>query len=382
MLIRTTHTGSLPRPKDVLEALKQIDVTTELDEAIVIPAVKEVVRRQVETGINIVSDGEMGRRGFSVYVRSRLRGFDGAESYEFVPRDLVEFAGFGRRSMEDPSLRYTGAPSCTGEVSLIDGPRAAESDARRLADALREVNAEDADAGTVGCMTAASPGVVALYFRNAHYPDHEAYVQAVADAMRAEYRAIIDAGFLLQIDAPDLAMGRHVQFADSDIMSFRARMRENLAALNTATADIPPDRMRLHVCWGNYEGPHTHDVELREIVDLLLTARPTTLMLPFANPRHAHEWSVLREVGWPAEKALAAGVIDTSTNYVEHPDLIAERLLRIAEIVGPERLVASTDCGFGTFAGQARVHHAVAWAKLATLVDGARRARQAIEGGA
>lgn len=374
----TTHAGSLPRPGPLLDALNEAGSMSAVDEQLIDQAVVDVVQRQVEHGLDLVSDGEMGRAGFSVYVRERLAGFGGELRHRFRPADLIAFPAFGSRAAKDPSTRLLGAPACDGPVALAE-PEQAGRDVQRFVAALRSAT-EATGREVEGFLTSASPGVVALYFNNEHYPDHETYVRAIAEAMRTEYQTILDAGLTLQIDAPDLAMGRHVQFAKHSVGEFRAQLKINLAAIEHALDGLPAERVRLHICWGNYEGPHTHDVELSQIVDLILAATPATLVLEGANPRHAHEWSVLQDVGWPEEKFLVTGTIDTSTNYVEHPELVAERLLRLASIVGEERLMAGTDCGFGTFAGQERVDEAVAWAKLDALVAGATRAREAITG--
>jgi 5-methyltetrahydropteroyltriglutamate--homocysteine methyltransferase len=308
----------------------------------------------------------MSRRSYVTYVAERLEGFSGA-SPPLEPTDLAAHPDWAERVLPQPARRELAVPMCTSPLRYRGRPALY----RDLAN-LRHALGSRESAGTF--MTAASPGVVSLFFTNVYYRSHEQYLEAIADAMREEYEEIVGAGFTLQLDAPDLAMGRHMRFADPDLPSFLARVELHVAALDRAVARIPPERMRMHVCWGNYEGPHDHDVALRDILPILWRARPAALSFAAANPRHAHEWAHVEALGVPASKILMPGVIDSTTNYVEHPELVAQRIQRFVRSVGPERVIASTDCGFGTFAGIATVAPSVAWVKLAALVAGARLA--------
>lgn len=368
--ISTTHTGSLPRPPRLLSLIEAgAPSGSEAFEQATLDAVREVVVRQLALGLDLVSDGEMSRPSYVTYVAERLEGFSGT-SPPLVPADLAAHPDWAERVLPDAARHELAVPQCTGPLRYRGGP-ALRRDLVNLRHALAD--REPARA----FMTAASPGVISLFFTNAHYASHEQYVEALADAMREEYEAIVDAGFTLQLDAPDLAMGRHVRFADRDLPAFLARVELHVAALDRAVAGIPPERMRLHVCWGNYEGPHDHDVPLRDILPILWRARPAALSFAAANPRHEHEWADVVGLGVPPAKILMPGVIDATTNYVEHPELVAQRIRRFVHHVGHERVVASTDCGFGTFAGIATVAPSVAWAKLAALVEGARSASAA-----
>jgi 5-methyltetrahydropteroyltriglutamate--homocysteine methyltransferase len=373
--ILTTHTGSLPRPDDLLDLLYARDRGDPVDErafaARVRTAVAETVRRQVAAGLDIVNDGEAGKIRYSTYVQDRLTGFGGDVEEEGRPSaDVAEFPEWGeyqRRLHAVKDERRPKRAACIGPVSYR-GQAALDQDLRNLAAAV------DGSAPADIFLTAASPGVVAHFLPNRHYPSHEAYVGALAEAMKIEYDAIHRAGFVLQLDCPDLAAARHSRHADLTLDGFRKVVAINVEALNHATADIPPDRMRLHVCWGNYEGPHHHDVPLRDIVDLLLQARPAGLSVEAANPRHGHEWRVWEERALPDGKVLIPGVIDTTTNFIEHPELIAQRIVQYARVVGRDRVIAGTDCGFATVAGSTRVVPSIAWAKLQALVEGARLA--------
>lgn len=365
--IATTHTGSLPRPP-LVSTLMEAGApagSTALEQA-VRDAVREVVDRQLELGIDLPSDGEMSRPSYVTYVAERLEGFSGT-SPPLVPADLAAHPDWAERALPEAARHVLAVPQCTGPLRYRGGP-ALRRDLANLRHALG-----DREHGRA-FMTAASPGVISLFFANAHYPTHEQYLEALADAMREEYEEIVAAGFTLQLDAPDLAMGRHIRFADPDLPSFLARVELHVAALDRAVARIPPERMRMHVCWGNYEGPHDHDVGLREILPILWRARPAALSFAAANPRHAHEWAHVEGLGVPPTKILLPGVIDSTTNFVEHPELVARRIQRFVRCVGSERVVASTDCGFGTFVGIDTVAPSVAWAKLAALVEGARLA--------
>jgi len=279
----------------------------------------------------------------------------------------VDFPEMAKRVFGDPGRSRRRTPACDGPISVRD-PRAAEADVDTLRVACGAAKAEHA------FLSAASPGVISLFFRNDHYPSHEAYLFAIADAMRPEYEAVVRAGLVLQVDCPDLAMGRHIQFAGLELEEFRRMARLHVEALNHALAGVPPDRVRMHVCWGNYEGPHHYDVPLEHIVDIVFAARPAGVSFEAANPRHAHEWRLFERVRVPEGKVLIPGVLESKTNYIEHPELVAQRIGRYANLVGRENIIAGTDCGYGTWVGQAAVDPGVVWAKLQSLAEGARLA--------
>jgi 5-methyltetrahydropteroyltriglutamate--homocysteine methyltransferase len=366
----TTHTGSLPRPDDLIRMMFAREEGVPVDAAALAArvslAVDEVVRRQVECGLDVVNDGEMSKPSYATYIKDRLHGF-GGESHPLVYQDLAEFPEMARRVFGDPGRSRRKTPACTGPISLRD-PRAAQTDVDVVKTALARAKAGD------GFLSAASPGVISLFFRNDHYGSHEAYLEAIAEAMRHEYEAVARAGLILQIDCPDLAMGRHIQYARLSLEDFRKAARLHVEALNRATANIPPEQLRMHVCWGNYEGPHHYDVALADIIDIVFAARPAGISFEAANPRHGHEWTLFERVKVPEGKVLIPGVIESKTNYIEHPELVAQRIGRYARLVGRERVIAGTDCGFGTWVGQAAVDPAVAWAKMKSLADGARLA--------
>ena len=371
--ILTTHTGSLPRPAELADALvarENGDLSLERAAALpglVGPAIAEVLRRQVELGLDVVSDGEMGKIGYSTYVKERMSGFDG-QAGALALADLQDYPEFTERALTG---LVTGTPACTGPVAYT-GRDALVAD---LGAVRAGVEAAGVDLSSTDVFVpAASPGVISLFLADQFYGDQEAYLAALAEAMRTEYEAIAGAGFLVQIDCPDLAMGRHAQYADLSVEEFRRKIALHVEVLDHALRDIEPDRLRMHLCWGNYEGPHHRDVDLADIIDVVLRARPRGLVLEAANPRHGHEWQVFETVTLPDDKVLVPGVIDTSSNYIEHPDLVAQRICRYAELVGPERVIAGTDCGFATFASFLPVSPRIAWAKLATLVEGAARA--------
>jgi 5-methyltetrahydropteroyltriglutamate--homocysteine methyltransferase len=372
--ILTTHTGSLPRPDDLLAMLYRKEKGEVQDqaafEACVRAAVAETVRKQLDAGVNVVNDGEVGRISYATYVKDRLTGFEGEGSFRDMAGipDLAEFPEYGQRVFGDRPLTMR-TPACTGPITYRD-KAAVRKDLENFQAALQGVQPVDTFLST------ASPGVISLFLRNQYYPSHEAYLSALADAMKEEYQAIYQAGFLLQVDCPDLAMGRHIQFAAASFAEFRKNAALHVEALNHAVADIPPERMRLHLCWGNYEGPHHYDVPLRDIIDIVLQARPAGISFEAANPRHAHEWKVFQEVKLPAGKVLIPGVLDSCTNYIEHPELIAERLVRFAQLVGRENVIAGTDCGFSSAAGFSRVDPKIAWAKFRAMTEGARLASQ------
>lgn len=370
--ILTTHTGSLPRPAELLEILEGRDQRAARAhpeyEPRVREAVAQVVRKQADVGLDIVSDGEMGRVSFSQYATERLTGFDGprrSNMQERVEPLLIPefYAAFPLAPME--------LPACNGPITWR-GPRFIEQDIARLEAAL------DGFAPTDVFLPAVSPGQIWLNFPNDFYPSDEAFITAAAEALHHEYKAIVDAGFMLQLDDPGLAMGwNRIEFADKTVDDYRHVVAQHVEAINHALDGIPADRVRLHVCWGNQEWPHVRDIPLATIIDLLYRVHAHGLSIEASNPRHAHEWRVFAEHPLPAGRVLFPGVIDTLTNIVEHPDLVAERIERFATIVGKQNVIASTDCGFGTSArSQPRVHPSIAWAKLEVLVEGARRASE------
>ena len=365
--ILTTHTGSLPRPADLTTTLEALDAGTAPDpaafDARVRRAVTEIVKKQLDAGVSVVNDGEQGKVGYSTYVRHRLTGFDGASA---VPA-RADWADFPE-AMARQGRSTVSRPACTGPVDWRDR-EAVQKDVGNLRAALE--GAAPAEA----FMTAASPGVIAHFLRNEHYPTREAYLARLTDVMKEEYDAIVRAGFVLQIDCPDLAMGRHLAFPDLSTRDFLKIAAGNVEALNHALRDLPSDRLRLHLCWGNYEGPHHRDVPLEDILPIVLKARPQGLSLEGANPRHEHEWAVFKGTKLPADKILIPGVLDSTTNFIEHPELVAQRIERYADVVGRERVIAGTDCGFGTFArSNPQVEPEIVWAKLAAMAEGARRA--------
>jgi len=329
-------------------------------------AVSEIVARQIEVGVDIINDGEMSKPSYATYIKDRLHGF-GGESKPLRYADLVDFPELTKRILADPGRSRRRTPACDGPISVAD----MESVKTDIAN-LKAARAARESAGAF--MSAASPGVISLFFTNQYYPNEEAYLFAIADAMRSEYEAIAGAGFMLQVDCPDLAMGRHIKYADLDLKQFRRAARLHIEALNHALSGIAPELMRLHLCWGNYEGPHHYDVPLADIIDVVLMARPSGLSFEAANPRHAHEWKLFETVKLPEGKFLIPGVIESKSNIIEHPELVAQRIGRYAALVGRENVLAGTDCGFGTFVGLATVDQDVVWAKLASLAEGASMA--------
>lgn len=373
MTIDTTHVGSLPRGDELSALLLARDKGEAYDsakfEATVQAAINEAVRLQREAGVTIVSDGELGKVGYSTYMQERLSGFGG--HIERKPaKDMAAHPDLARKlGAMMGSQEFTRA-SCIDEVTLVDLQPALD-DIRRYRAAL---GAEGR--GTRAFMNAASPGLITAFQVNRYYPSHDAYLDALVTAMRPEYEAILDAGFDIQFDCPDLAMSSHTGYQDKSEDEFLKIAAANVEALNAATQGLPRERMRMHLCWGNYEGPHDHDIPLEKIIDIVLAARPSTILFESANPCHEHEWTVWRDSRIPDDKILAPGVIDTCSNYVEHPQLIAQRLGRFIDIVGKDRVVASTDCGFGTFAGYGKIDPGVTWKKLANLRRGADLAEE------
>jgi 5-methyltetrahydropteroyltriglutamate--homocysteine methyltransferase len=371
--ILTTHTGSLPRPPQVVELLlaeqKSPGSQTAALDAAVASAVAKVVRKQVECGLDVINDGEQGRVDYTSYVKDRLTGFDGPSSPPL---------GTGEPDFPELSamLAYFASPfqhrpACSGPVAWKDFP-ALEADIARAKQAM--AGAKEADEMADMFMTSPSPGQIARYLKNQHYPTDEAYLYALADVMAREYRAIVDAGFVLQVDCPDLALSRHMVFAHLSLAEFRKVITMHVEALNQAVKNIPPERMRMHICWASTQGPHHKDVPLKDIVDIVLKGRPQAVSFPGANPRHGHEWKVWKDVKLPDGKFIIPGVIDSTSNFVEHPELVADRIVQYASVVGRESVVAGVDCGFGTFAGRLQVDSKIVWMKLASLAEGARLA--------
>ena len=368
--VYTTHVGSLPRSEELL-ALMQSDGNEAANGQAFANALREAVRavveRQVATGLDVVSDGEMSKPDYASYVTGRLSGFGGA----FIghkAQDLRDYQGLARRLIDIGAVvPAAGGACCRGPVSMQD----VTALKRDIDNFRRAVNAVSPPGAFIN---SASPGVIAVFQKNEYYPSEAEYIESVALAMRVEYEAIIEAGFLLQIDSPDLAMGRHLAFADLSDTEFLKIAERNIEALNLAVENIPADKMRMHLCWGNYAGPHHRDIALTRIIDVVLRAKPAYLLLEGANPRHAHEWKVFEDVGLPDDKILVPGVVDSTSNYIEHPELVAQRICRYANIVGRERVMAGSDCGFSTFRDYPTVYPDIAWAKLRSLVEGAAMA--------
>jgi 5-methyltetrahydropteroyltriglutamate--homocysteine methyltransferase len=362
--ILTTHTGSLPRPPELIETLRQLDSGQLADPAVLQrqtrDAVNQVVGLQRQAGIDVVNDGEEGKVGYSTYIKDRCTGFEGENRSTMVQAEGRDFPAWAAARARPSFTR----PACNGPIAWKDFD-AVKRDIENLRVAAQSSGAEEV------FMSAASPGVVAIFLTNSYYPSDEAYLEAIANVMKDEYRAIVDAGFILQLDCPDLAMSRHNRFADLSLPEFRKKVELHVAVLNEAIKGIPADRMRTHLCWGNYEGPHQLDVELRDIIDIVLKANTEGISFEGANPRHENEWRVFREVKLPDDKVLIPGVVDSTTNFIEHPEVVADRIERYASVVGKERVIAGTDCGFGTFAAGSTVFPDIAWAKLRALSDGA-----------
>jgi len=363
-----THTGSLPRPDDLIRTMyakeEGVPVEPAALEYRVRRAVAEVVEKQIAAGVDLVNDGELSKPSYATYIKDRLNGFGGTGN-TFVYQDVHEFPRLEQKVFGDPGRSRRKTPACNAPISVRDAD-AAQTDVAHLKAALAGKKVAGA------FMSAASPGVVSLFFRNDYYKDFESYIFAIADAMRQEYETVARAGFVLQIDCPDLAMGRHIQYADLDLAGFRKRAQLHVAALNQAVANIPAEQLRMHLCWGNYEGPHHHDVPLSDIIDIVFSAKPNAISLEAANPRHAHEWNVFERVKLPDGKVLIPGVIESKSNFIEHPELIAHRIGHYAKLVGRENVIAGSDCGYGTWVGQAAVDPDVVFAKLAAMAEGAR----------
>ena len=371
--VLTSHTGSLPRPDDLVDLLfrndaGRLDRRDVLDQR-VREVVAEVVQTQLQHGVDIVNDGEVGKVGYATYIKDRLTGFGAESQPRPKPLEWQEFPEFFSRRAAEPAVQ---TPACSAPITW-------QGDAEIRRDILTLKGALETARPTEAFMTSISPGGIWYILPNEYYPSDEAYVFAAAEAMRAEYMAVYEAGLVLQLDCPDLAGGRNrPRYARASVDEFRGMVAMHIQALNHAVADIPPERMRMHVCWGNYEGPHLSDVPLADIIDLLYQARPAGLVLEAANPRHEHEWAVFRDHPLPEEKVLITGVLDSTTNFVEHPELVAQRIGRFADVIGRERVIAGTDCGFATFAGRRVVDPRIAWLKFDAMAEGARIASQAL----
>jgi 5-methyltetrahydropteroyltriglutamate--homocysteine methyltransferase len=363
--------GSLPRSKRVVELVSAQDRDEPVDrvelERVIGAAVSDAVARQVQSGIDVVSDGEMSKISYATYIRHRLSGFEIDEVPRATPADLDAFPSFKARLAEQGGTPRYLRPVCRGPIRYVHPEPLAADIAHLLA-------AREGQPVTQAFMNAPSPGVIALFQPNEFYASGDEYLDALAEAMATEYRAIVEAGLMLQIDAPDLGMGRHIMYRDRTEREFLMAAHKHVEALNAALEGIPAERVRMHICWGNYEGPHHCDIGVERILDLIFAAKPHYLLFEGANPRHEHEWEVWAAARIPDDKVLVPGVIDSTTNYIEHPCLVAQRLRRFVEIVGAERVLAGTDCGFGTFAGFGAVDPEICWAKLRSLADGAELA--------
>lgn len=375
--ILTTHVGSLPRSQAVCDLVFGREAGTQVEDAgyktTIAEAVAEVIGRQAEAGVDVVSDGEMSKISYATYIKDRLTGFDGDSSRD-PPADLQDFPAYLAKLANSGGTPSYRRPRCVGEIK--------PKDARPLADDIawfKGALADQTDRGdpaTDAFMNAASPGVIALFQPNDHYPSHERYLEALAEAMRIEYETIVSAGLLLQIDAPDLGLGGHTLFKGRPVEEYRRLAELHVEILNHALRNCPADRLRMHICWGNYEGPHHHDVPMDVVLPIALKAKPQALLFEASNPRHAHEWMCFRDTPIPQDKILVPGVLDSVTNFIEHPLLVAERIERFAAIVGRERVIAGTDCGFSTFAGFGVIDADIVYAKLSTMAEGARIASE------
>ena len=371
MVIKTTHVGSLPRTQKVVDFIfareKKISFSQEDFDKAMSEAVLETVKKQVKAGINIVSDGETSKISYATYVKDRYTGFDG-DSPRNAPADLQQFPSFLKRLADDGGTPQYSRPMCVGEVKS-KGQGELEKDIANLKSAVSASGAEK------GFMNAASPGVISLFLQNDYYPSREKYLEALAGAMKAEYETIVAAGLDLQLDCPDLALSRHMLFNDLSDDEFLKVADLHVEALNYALSDVPKEKVRVHICWGNYEGPHVCDIPMSKMFDTLMATESGYVLFETSNPRHGHEWTVFRDrkADIPDDKILVPGVVDTTTNFVEHPDLVAQRLERFVDIVGHERVVAGSDCGFGTFAGFGTVDPEIAYAKLESLSQGASK---------
>jgi 5-methyltetrahydropteroyltriglutamate--homocysteine methyltransferase len=370
--ILTTHVGSLPRTAPVVAMLMARENGSAFErtafDAVMAAAVDAVVERQLRAGVDIVSDGEMSKISYATYIKDRLSGFAGDQPRQ-VALDLQPYADFRARMAIFAGKQTFKRQCCVGPIAVLER-ESLQQDLAHLRAAVGRHQAVEA------FMNAASPGVIAAFQPNEYYPTHEAYVEALAGAMREEYEAIVAAGFVLQIDCPDLAMARHTGFQDLTEAQFLRRANFHVEALNEALKNLPAERLRMHVCWGNYEGPHDHDIDVAKVMPIILKAKPSAILFEAANPRHAHEWLSWKQARIPDDKVLVPGLLTSTSNYVEHPELIAQRIGVFADIVGRERVLAGTDCGFGTFAGIGKMDAEISYAKLAALAEGARRASE------
>jgi len=378
MPVVTTHVGSLPRSQAVADCLfareKGVPIDAAAVEAIMAEATRAIVRRQREVGIDLPSDGETSKISYATYIKDRLTGF-GGDSPRRPPADLADYPGFMERQAQAGGTPTYRRPRCVGPVAVKDlSPL--DKDIAAFSSGLAAAGYER------GFMNSASPGVIALFQPSDHHASLDAYLADLAEGMRAEYERIVAAGLILQIDAPDLGLGRHMMYRDLTDDAFVRRAEAHVEVLNHALRNIPGDRVRLHVCWGNYEGPHTRDIGLERILPAVLRAKPRALLFEASNPRHAHEWRVWTQVKVPDDYVLIPGCLDSTTNFVEHPELVAERIMRFAALVGTDRVIAGTDCGFSTFAGFGTVDPEIVWSKLRALVEGAALASRRLARGA
>jgi len=369
--ILTTHTGSLPRPPALIAVLKERqrgnDVPSGEFMRHAASAVEDVVQKQQSVGLDIVNDGEQSKPDYSTYIKDRLNGFGGEMEVHPTSRDGVDFPAFFSDHKSPSKTLYR--PCCNAPISWRDFA-AVEQDITWLKAAIGRAGVKSEDT----FMTAVSPGQAARFLGNRYYRSHEEYLNAIAEVLKNEYDAIAEAGFILQLDCPDLASGWNNQFAKASLSEFRDVVRLHIDVLNRATRDVPAERLRIHLCWGNYAGPHNHDIPLADIIDLVLACRATAFAFEAANPRHEHEWHVFETVKLPEGKIVVPGVIDSTSNYIEHPQVVADRVVRFAKLVGRENVIAGVDCGFSTFAEAPTVHPSLVWAKLTALTEGARLA--------
>ena len=377
--ILTTHTGSLPRPADLVASMSALERGEQADDAALTrqidAAVSEIVDKQIAAGLDVVNDGEQSKPDYSTYIKNRLSGFSGEMERHPVSRDARDFPEFFSAANSHAALRVSARPCCTGPIAWKDF-EAVRADIARFKSAIARAGLSSGQT----FMTAVSPGQAARFLGNRYYKSHEDYLVALATALKDEYDAIAQAGFVLQVDCPDLASGWNNQFADATLAEFRDIVRLHLEVLDHATRDIVPEQLRLHLCWGNYAGPHNHDIPMRDIIDLVLQSRASAISFEGANPRHEHEWHVFREVKLPDGKSIIPGVIDSVSTFVEHRQVVADRIVRYANVVGRDNVMAGADCGFATFAGNQGIHPTIVWAKMSALAEGARLASKELWG--
>ena len=373
--IPCTHTGSLPRPDHLVQLMFAVSDGIPVDEQALQGAIEtsisEVVQRQIDAGVTVINDGEMSKPSYATYVQDRLSGFGGETVQNYFFEDLKDFPRSAEMVAGNPGRRKRKAPSCTEAITVTNAQAAVD-------DMVALVAAAKARGHEQIFSSAASPGVISLFFNNDFYATHEEYVFAIAEAMRHEYEAIAEAGAVVQLDCPDLAMGRHSAYASQTVEEFRSTIATNIEALNHAVRNIPAEQLRMHLCWGNYPGPHNHDVPIADIIDIVWGAKPRTVLFEGANPRHAHEWAVLAELGVPDNKVICPGVIEPQSNFIEHPELVAQRVQKWAEVTDPERLMAGVDCGFSVHVGIKNIDPDVVFAKLASLAQGCEIAAKRI----